>query len=114
MNYSVSRYGNHVTRCSRSRFVLSRVIPNTIPSICWANTEERKGILTANLPGSTKARAHSVDGSRAVPGCYSHFPAGALDLGICTIRQFDFPTVRAATSIPAPLGAPCKLLVLEL
>jgi hypothetical protein len=28
-----------VKRCSRSRFVLSRVIPDTTPSFYWANTE---------------------------------------------------------------------------
>ena len=96
-------------RCSRSRFVLSRVIPNTIPSVCWANTEEGKAILAANLPGSTKPRVHLIDGNRAVPvaslppsALISRWRAGLRDLRDPSI---DFPMVRAVTSIPAPLGA---------
>ena len=77
-------------RCSRSRFVLSRVIPNTIPSVCWANTEEGKAILAANLPGSTKPRVHLIDGNRAVPSRCSHFPLARWTSGFArSVNRFS-------------------------
>jgi hypothetical protein len=122
---------------------LSRLIPNTIPSVCWANTEEAERILADNLPGSTEPRAHLADGNRAVPGRVAksrrvvlrtrtiwlsrlmravasglvdgrRVPARALGLGIRTIRHSIFQRFAPPHQYPRHSAPPCKLLVLEL
>jgi hypothetical protein len=68
-----------VRRCSRSRSVLSRVIPNTTPSVYWANT---KGTCVGSCEERTKSVRRYREANTEAEGILAAFWRKALsDIG---------------------------------